>query len=173
VIFGTDSPFGHFLQRASVEPHRWFDVQAALHVSHSTYSSLHDFILFDGANEHIDRALALLHVDKPMRLTESSSQQPVHDGYITLVELVEDPAGSLVGPALRELILRERKRDAEAHLRDVYGRDRPDLEDHIVFRLMDFSVFDQGTAHVDFGLMTTRDRTWHNWLWSRVAFSHK
>jgi hypothetical protein len=172
VIFGTDSPFGHFLQRASVEPHRWFDVHAALHVHHSTYSSLYDFVLFDTSDEHFQRALALLHVDRPMRMIETSSPQPIHDGYISLVELVEDPAGTLVTPALHEFHKRERRRDAEAHLRTCYGRDH-DLEDHIVFRLMDYSVFDQGTAHTDFGLMTTRERTWRNWLWSRVAFSHK
>jgi hypothetical protein len=172
-MFTASSPFGHFLQRASVEPHRWFDVHAALHVDHSTYSSLYDFVLFDASTESFDRALALLHVDRPMRLTESTSAQPIHDGFITLLELVEDASGTLVTPALRDFMLRERKRDAEDHLRACYGRDRPDLEEHIVFRLMDYSVFDQGTAHVGFGLMTTRDRTWRNWFWSRVVFSHK
>lgn len=170
MIFGADSPFGQFLQRVSVEPHAWLDVQAALAIHPSRYSSLEDFILFDDSATHIDRALALLHIEKPMRITEHSASQPIHDGFITLFELTPDSSGSLVAPILRERMLAERKRDAEDHLRACYGRNRTDLEHHTVFQLMDYSMFDQGTAHVGFGLMRTDDE---RYLWSRVVFSHK
>lgn len=170
MIFGATSPFGHFLQRVSVEPHAWLDVQAALGIHPSHYSSLEDFVLFDGSTDSIERALTALRLDRPMQLVETEAAQPIHDGFISLVSLTDDANGSLVAPVLRELILRERKRDAEEHLRACYGRNRIDLEDHIVFQLMDYSVFDQGTAHVGFGFMRTDSE---RWLWSRVVFSHK
>ena len=63
---------------------------------------------------------------------------------------------------------REKKRDIEPYLREVYGK----AEAHDgMLDYMDFPTFDTGNAGNGYGVQVDEDGTRR--LWSRVVFFHK
>lgn len=160
-------PFERFLQRVSAGYHDWLDLREALDIE-PFYSPVAAFVLFNRRQQHIDRALGYL--GSTAVCSELTSPRPIHDGYVTVLELTDSKQGEDVVGRARAFIEREAARDAEEYLRERYGTDRQD--DHEVFRFMDHPWFDNGTAAIGFGLMT-ENRGPRRWLWSRIAFAHK
>jgi len=174
-------PFARFLQRVSAGYYGWLDLREVLDIE-PFYSPVGTFALFNRypqANQ--DRAVELLSKREYAKRGEHGhyvihgehvSSRPIHDGYVTLLELVPGTAED-VPARLHAFMKREADRDAEDYVRTCYGETpevRAELNQHEVFRFMDYPHFDNGSGAIGFGLMITRDAAW---LWSRIAFAHK
>jgi hypothetical protein len=171
------SPLGRFLQRVSVEPYDWLDLRQVMNIE-PFYSPVHELHLFSASGKDACiRAMAYLELDTDeLAFTESTCAAPIHDGYLTMLEMKAVSKQADLGKNVsyvQSFFERERARDAESLLRERYANfSKSQLEQHEVFRLMDYPMFDQGNAHIGFGLMSDPHHG-IRFLWSRIVFSHK
>jgi hypothetical protein len=164
-----------FMQRVSAQTHSWLDLNETLGVADG-YLPAREFVLFHDRDDTCDRAVALIGPDRECVMSkERTSGAPIHDGYLTLLELTlgnRRASDGGAGQVVREFLERERRRHAEPLMLACYGRPpAKELADHEVFRFMDYPAFDNGNGTIGFGLMVISSNV--RYVWSRIAFAHK